>query len=163
MTERTLPDYEHEEFYASRKPVQRFVAALTAVVGMLLLIWWAGLLAPRLSADVSSGRFDSTTRSGSVEIDLRNEGPLPVRIQQVEFNSGIEVRRATIRDTSLDHRPEISGNSTATLSVDYGADHCVTDARAGVLELRLQVRTTAGVVRNEQLYAPLPTSGSTSC
>lgn len=160
MTPTTLPDYALEDFYASRHPVRRFVAVLVAAVLVLLLVWWTGLLAPRLSSDASSGQFDIASRSGILEVDVRNESPTQVRIDDVEVASTAALQNVTLKGDPLDSGPEIPGGSTAVLRLEYRSDVCIAYLQAGVTALRLDVRTVIGITKTEHLYIVFPRSAS---
>lgn len=160
MTRTSPPDFTVEDFYASSHPVRRFVAVLIAAALVLLLVWWTGLLAPRLSSDASSGHFDLASRSGVLEVEVRNESLTQVRIQDIEIVSTAALQSATVDGQHLDVGPEISGSSTAVLRLEYQADACIAERQAGATALRLNVRTVVGVTKTEHLYAVFPRSAS---
>lgn len=162
MTSASTPDYAHQAFYASHRPVRRFVAALIAAAVVLLSIWWTGLLAPRLSSDASSGQFDLVTRTGVLELDVRNESPTPVRIRDADVLSGAVVEVASVDGEDLDRGPEIAGNSTSILRLEYLADACLAEPPGNAVGLRLTVRTAAGVTKTQHLYFVVPRSAPPS-
>ena len=160
MTRASPPDYTLEDFYASRHPIRRFVAVLIVTTLALILVWWTGLLAPRLSSDLSNGHFDPVLHHGVLELDVRNTSPTPVRVHGVDAPSSAAIRSATLDGQQLKSRPKISGGGTAVLHIEYQADVCIADSQAGVVSLRLDVRTVAGITRTEHLHAVFPRSAS---
>ncbi len=164
MISASTPDYAHQAFYASHRPVRRFVAALTVAVGVLGLIWWAGLFAPRLSSAATSGQFDLASQTGVLELEVRNESPTPVRVQDVDVLSGAVLQVASVDGQDLDREPEIAGGSTSILRLEYRADTCLAEPPGGAIGLRLDIRTVARVTRTEHLYSFAPRSApSSSC
>lgn len=164
MTSASTPDYAHQAFYASHRPVRRFVAALIVAVVVVGLIWWAGLLAPRLTSEVSAGQFNPASQMGVLELEIRNQTPTPVRIQDAGFLGGADVQAASVDGQDLDHGPEIAGRSTSILRLEYRADTCLADPPGNTIGLRLNVRTVVGATKTERLYPFLPTSApSNTC
>ena len=162
MTAPSPPDYTIEEFYASRHPVRRFVAALVATTLVLLLVWWTGLVSPRLSSDASTGHYDAASGTGVLQLDLRNESPTPVRIEAVEVMATAAITAASVDGTPVESAPEIPGTSTAQVRIEYQADRCIADRHAGATGIRLDVRTILGITNTEHLYTPFPGTGRTA-
>lgn len=157
-------DYAHQDFYASQHPIRRFVAALVLAVAVLALLWWTGLLAPRLSTEGSSGQFDLATQMGVLDVEVRNESPTPVRIKDAGLLSGATVQGVSIDGQTLDRAPQIAGGSTSILRLEYRSDACLAEPPGNVIGLRLDVRTVAGLTKTQRLYSSVPTSTpSTSC
>lgn len=158
MTSTSTPDYAHQAFYASHRPVRRFVAALIVAVVAVGLIWWTGLLAPRLTAETSAGQFDLASQTGVLELEIRNETPTPVRIQDADLLGGADLQAASVDGEDLDHRPKIAGRSASILRLEYRADTCLAEPSGNAIGLRLDVRTVVRITRTERLYTFVPRS-----
>jgi len=164
MTSTSTPDYAHQAFYASHRPVRRFVAALIVAVVAVVFIWWTGLLAPRLTSEASAGQFDLASQTGVLELEIRNETPTPVRIQDADLLGGAELQAASVDGEDLDHEPEIAGRSTSILRLEYWAPTCLAEPPGNTIGLRLDVRTFVGVTKTERLYPFVPRSApSNTC
>lgn len=154
-------EYELEEFYASRRPIRRFIMGLVATSAALLLVWWAGVFAPRLSAEVSSGEFDLSNGNGSMYLDLVNDAPTPVRIHGVEIPmNSFTVTATTLDGEALTADPEVGGGSAAVLQLDYRIDGCLRTSPQTAVPLRVQVKTIGGTTRTVFVYAPFPTTAA---
>ena len=60
-----------------RHPVRWFVSVPVCLAALLLLAWWAGLAAPRLTVTATVRPLDP---SGETVLAVRNEGRLPLEI-----------------------------------------------------------------------------------
>ncbi len=146
------PGYALDDFYASRHPVRRFVGGLAVVALALLTVWWLGLLAPRLGLDGERGSFDPSTGAGVLEVDLTNDAPLTVEVVRIEVGAGAEVERVTVAHEPVDTRPALAGASTRTVRLDYRAEACILDLRAGWTSVHVEVRTPSGRERSEIFF-----------
>lgn len=157
----TVAEYALQEFYASRRPIRRFITGLVAVSSALLLVWWAGFFAPRLSAEVSSGEFDLVNGNGSMYVDLVNDAPTPVRIESVEIPMDAFTVSGTIVDgDALTSEREVDGGSAAVLQLDYRIDGCLRTSPQTAVPLRVQVQTIGGTTRTVFVYAPFPAAAA---
>lgn len=159
MTSAPPTEYLLMEFYASRRPIRRFLVALAVASAALLVVWWAGVFAPRLSADVSSGAFDLSSRTGTIELELVNEAPTPVRIHNVDIPmDGFEVSSASVDGRALAVGPEVGGGSSAVLQVNYRAEGCPGAHHGGTVPVRLQVEPPGRTRSETFLHAAFPTA-----
>lgn len=153
----SVAEYAQEEFYASRHPIRRFIMGLVSMSAALLLLWWAGVFAPRLSAEVTSGEFDLSNGNGSMSVDLTNDAPTPVRIESVEIPmDSFSVSEATLDGTALASGGEVGGGSAAVLRLDYTIDGCLRTSPQTAVPLRVRVQTIGGTTRTVFVYAPFP-------
>ena len=130
-----------------RHPVRWSVCVPLGVAALLLLAWWSGLVAPRLTATGVSRSFDPP---GETVLELRNEGRLPVQVLAAS-PIGEEVTVAAL--VSPVQVPG-TGRTAARLHVSLACQSPV----AGRSGARLHVRTWLGVDRHIDV-----TDGLVSC
>ncbi len=70
-------------FVPKSHPERPLVAAMAAVVLVCVGLWWSGAVGPRLTAVVGSVEADAATGRGTLHIELRNEGRLPLELRGV--------------------------------------------------------------------------------
>ncbi|CAN5258380.1 hypothetical protein BH18ACT4_BH18ACT4_11460 [soil metagenome] len=85
MTETSQADAA-PAFAPTGPPVVCFFAVLAAVAAVFAALWWSGLVAARVSIDVSND-FDRRSGTGVAEVVVRNVGPLPVDVGPLELSS----------------------------------------------------------------------------
>ena len=157
----SIAEYALEEFYASRRPIRRFIMGLVAMSAALLLVWWAGVFAPRLSAEVSSGQFNLSNGNGSMYVDLVNDAPTPERIETVEIPmDSFTVSGARLDGVALTSQGEVGGGSAAMIQLDYRIDGCLRTSPQTAVPLRVQVHTIGGTTRTVFVYAPFPATAA---
>ena len=103
--------HEHHEdtFVATAHPVGRFVLAIALLAAACVLVWWAGIVAPRLSATASP--TDLGAQRGSVTVVVRNEAPVAFELRGLSADyPGIEL--GPVR---------VEGHDLSTGSVEVGA------------------------------------------
>jgi hypothetical protein len=107
-------------FSPTRRPVRRFVSALVLIALACVLLWWAGLLAPRASASLLSGSLDRGTPRGTVVVRVRNGGPLPLTVLGVRVDdAGVVVEQVRADGGDVASSPvELGPGQTVRLEVD---------------------------------------------
>ena len=121
-----------------RHPVRWFVAVPLVLAAVLLLAWWSGLAAPRLTA---TGVSRSVDPSGEAVLELRNEGRLPVEVLGAS-PIGDEVEVA-----ALVSPVRVPGRGRTDARLQYSLV-CQSPRVAGPSGVRLHVRTWLGVDRH---------------
>lgn len=145
--------FAHEAFYRSARPIRRFVAIVTAVALVILLVWWAGLANPRITVTPDEGVHELASGRGSLQVELRNDAPLAVELREVTLDVAT-VRSALLDGQPLGDRPELPGRSSAQLVIEYeGRGGCLPVDGAGA-SLGLEVETPLGLVRTVRSWLP---------
>lgn len=150
--------HESVPYEPSGSPVRSFAVLLAGVGALALVLWWSGLLAPRLDVDGSSaGSFDHETLEGDISASVRNAGALPLRIERITVG-GPGYRSTGSGILSPDPNPDSFGDGElvpfeptelapgrwAELRIGFAVDACRTDDP----EVELRVRTPAGLHRS---------------
>jgi hypothetical protein len=120
-----------------RHPVRWFVGVPVCLAALLLLAWWAGLAAPRLTVTATVLSLDP---SGETVLDVRNDGRLAVEIVAAT-PIGEEVTGVAL---VAPLRVPGTERADARLRVAIG---CQSTSR-GPSGVRLHVRTWLGVDRH---------------
>jgi hypothetical protein len=90
-------------FVPTRRPVRRFVWVAGVIAALSFAAWGLGLAAPRLDGAVTTYSLNLRTGRATVEVDLENEGPLPVELRSVTVPDapvtmlGFRARHRTLR------------------------------------------------------------------
>lgn len=139
----TLPT--EAELGRRARPVRRFLVVVVSLAVLAVAIAWSGVADPRLEVRVDGGQQDWATGTGSVEGEIRNEGPLPVDVLAVSLEaSGVELVSVTADGSPLVD-VDLDARGSAHVVVSYRIRECVP--RWSTTELVLDARTTPGVRR----------------
>jgi hypothetical protein len=153
-------------------PVRWFVAACAAIAVLATGVWWAGLVAPRLSTgDGMAGHYDADTGRRTVTVRLRNDSPVPVRIVTLTVTGapdGDFTAEATVPDTDRQTFGEagsaavaapftLGGEEAAEVELTYRDVPCPT--RAERRGLRVRSRTLTGLTQSADLVRWNPPPG----
>ena len=97
----SLTPAEPATFEPQAHPERRLIAAIVLVALVCLGLWWAGAVGPRLTAEVVEVESaDASGGRGTVHIEVRNDGLLPVEVRGVTVDdrrgAGVEVGQVLI-------------------------------------------------------------------
>jgi hypothetical protein len=111
-------------------PVRNFAVACLSLGLVAVVVWWAGLLAPRVDYGFGDPLDDA------ISFEIENRAPLAVTIVEVAFEDEAAI--------SVDER--LSGSERATIRVPFPPSAC--DSREAP-EVAVRIRTPLGMERTE--------------
>ncbi len=138
-------------FVPSGNPVRRFVAGVATIAGVFAVLWWTGLVAPRVTLAVDE-RFDAGTNQGEAIVTARNQGLLPATVEPPELRdiwSEPSADKVIVRRTGVEPGSEVrvAGGDEVAFTVRFAVDcdryHRAVSTTQGVLGPALDVRLRA--------------------
>lgn len=154
-------------FVPSGNPVRRFVAGVATIAGVFIVLWWTGLVAPRVNLAVDE-RFDAATNQGEVIVTAQNRGLLPATIEPPELRdilSEPSAGKAIVRRMGVEPGSEVrvAGGGDVTFSLRFAVDcdryHRAVNTPQGVpgpaLDIRLRAEGPLGGDRRAVSFAEL--------
>ena len=154
-------------FVPSGNPVRRFVAGVATIAGVFVLLWWTGLVAPRVTLAVDE-RFDAASNQGEAIVTAQNRGLLPATVEPPELrdilsepSAGTVIVRRTGVEPGSEVRVAGGGEVAFTLrfAVDCDRYHRAVNTPQGVtgpaLDVRLRAEGPLGGDRRAVSYAEL--------
>ena len=142
----STPTASLDRLHQPAKSIRRFVGLFAALAAVLLVIWWARLLAPQLTVEVSDASFRLDIQQGMVTLAVTNDSPLPDRVVSVELDPPeSSVMAATLDGAPLDRHPRLAGGGSSSLVVHYQGGGCARELTGSELLLvTVRVETVSG-------------------
>ena len=130
-------------FVPTGRPVRSLVVILVIAGVVLLIVWWTGLVSPRIDWDDGRSTYDLKTNAGMSTVTIHNGGPLGTRVVGV----GIDEPGVRVLGVTLDGEPfgpfELGPGETAEVTVAFGSGRC----RSNPTLVRVDLRTPSGLTR----------------
>ncbi len=154
-------------FVPSGNPVRRFVVGVATIAGVFVVLWWTGLVAPRVNLAVDE-RFDAATNQGEAIVTAQNRGLLPATVEPPELRdiwSEPGADKVIVRRTGVEPGSEVrvAGGGEVIFTVRFAVDchryHRAVNTPQGVpgpaLDVRLRAEGPLGGDRRAVSFAEL--------
>lgn len=133
-------------------PDRRLVAAITLIGVVCVALWWFGAAGPRLTAVVRTVDADTAGGRGTLLIEVRNDGRLPVDLRGIEVDDrgGPPLRVGDVRingrrDGAI--RARLESGEVARLDLSYSVDCNRPTGYGSDPVLAVRVKAPLGITR----------------
>lgn len=147
---------EPATFEPRAHPERRLIGAIVLIAVVCVGLWWTGAVGPRLStAVVAVDPADPSGERGTIHIEMRNEGLLPVEVRGVRVDdwrgSGVEVGQVLI-DGRLPGEAgvRVEGGEVVRLALPFAVECNRPDGYGADPELGVRVRAPLGVTQTRR-------------